>query len=305
MDYTGVGIPFASVVGYDSLYQLLDFSISDEEGYFNVGLPCGQSVIFVVNHLNYKADTFLLRINGHNLNPSFELEQSQLLLDEVAVTETLPISIEGDTTTYIIPVFTKGNEETLEDVLKRLPGLEINENGDIYHQGKKIDNIMVEGKPFFGNNTKMASKNIPADALGKVQLLDNFSDNPLNWENTRKKALNIILAADKKNIVFGNTLVGGGLCKKYQLQEKGFYFSKQFDASLVADVNNINEPLFTIKDYLELFGGLGPLLENSGDEVQFSLNDLNPTGFSPELVNEIPSRINPNQSDKILHLYHK
>ncbi|MBC6401938.1 MAG: TonB-dependent receptor [Ekhidna sp.] len=287
MDAIGESVPSATVVGYDSLYQLIGFCVSDEEGIFQIDLPCDRSYLFVVNHLNYKADTSRLLVDRQHREHSFVLEEDQLLLDEVKVTETLPISIKGDTITYSASSFTKGNEETLRDLLERLPGFEVNENGDIYHQGRKVNNIMIEGKPFFGNNTKMATENIPVDALSKIQLLDNFSDNPLNLGETRRKALNIILNENKKNIVFGNALIGGGFNKRYQAQEKAFYFSKRFDAAVIADANNINDPLFTTRDYIELFGGLESLLEE--DEVQFSLRDLELSVFSPELVNEKPS----------------
>ena len=289
IDAIGAPILSATVVGYDSLYQVVGFSVSDKDGIFQINLPCDRSYLFIVNHLNYKADTSRLLINKQNQEHFFVLEEDQLLLEEVTVTETLPISINGDTTTYSASAFAKGNEEALKELLERLPGFEVNENGDTYHQGKKVNNIMIEGKPFFGNNTKMATDNIPADALSKIQLIDNFSDNPLNLGETRKKALNLILNENKGNIVFGNALIGGDFNKRYQAQERAFYFSKQFDAAVIADANNINESLFTTRDYLELFGGLESLLEDDEDEVQFSLRDLEVGVFSPELVNERPS----------------
>ena len=81
----------------------------------------------------------------------------------------IPVTIQGDTIVYNTDSFVSGTEKKLADVIKKLPGLEINDEGEIEAEGKKVGKIMVNGKDFFDGDTKLATKNIPANAISKVE----------------------------------------------------------------------------------------------------------------------------------------
>ena len=97
-------------------------------------------------------------------------------LKELEIVYEMPVSISGDTIIYNADSFKNGTERKLEDDLKKLPGVEVNKDGEIEVEGKKVQKIMVEGKDFFDGDTKLATKNIPADALEKIQVLRNYNE---------------------------------------------------------------------------------------------------------------------------------
>ena len=98
------------------------------------------------------------------------------MLDAVELVYEMPVSVKGDTLIYNADSFKNGTERKLEDVLKKLPGVEINDDGQVEVEGKVVSKVMVEGKDFFDGDTKLATKNIPANAVDKVQVLKNFSE---------------------------------------------------------------------------------------------------------------------------------
>ena len=133
-------------------------------------------------------------------------------LDEVEVTYEMPISVKGDTIVYDTDSFVTGTEKKLKDVLANLPGVEINDDGQIEVEGKKVTKVMVEGKDFFDGDSKLAADNIPANALDKIEVLRNFNEVTQMkglTNDTDNVALNIKLKKGKKRVlVWGNN---GGL----------------------------------------------------------------------------------------------
>ena len=88
----------------------------------------------------------------------------------------MPVSVKGDTLIYNADSFKSGTEKKLEDVLNKLPGVEVTEDGEIEVEGKTVTKVMVEGKDFFDGDSKLAVKNIPANALDKIQVLKNHNE---------------------------------------------------------------------------------------------------------------------------------
>ena len=97
-------------------------------------------------------------------------------LEGVEVTYEMPVSIQGDTIVYNADSFNTGSERKLKDVLENLPGVEINADGQIEVEGRQVRKVMVEGKDFFDGDSKIATENIPANAVDKVQVLKNFNE---------------------------------------------------------------------------------------------------------------------------------
>jgi hypothetical protein len=116
-----------------------------------------------------------LETQEENITKDFTLFEDNSL-DEVELVYEMPVTISGDTLVYNADSFNKGTERKLEDVLENLPGVEINDDGQVEVEGKVVNKLMVEGKDFFDGDTKLATKNIPSSALYKVQVLKNYSD---------------------------------------------------------------------------------------------------------------------------------
>ena len=179
----------------------------------------------------------------------------------------MPVKISGDTLIYNADSFNTGTERKLEDVLKNLPGVEVNDDGQIEVEGKVVGKVMVEGKDFFDGDTKIATKNIPSNAIDKVQILKNYSEvGQLSGvqNNQDNIAINIKLKKGKDKFWFGNVTAGvsaiEGLLNNtsdtdvdnqslYLFQPKLFYYSPKYTVNVIGDLNNIGELAFTRRDY--------------------------------------------------------
>ena len=109
-------------------------------------------------------------------NKDFVLQENPDQLKEVIIDYTPPVTIKKDTIIYRTDVFVTGNERKLREVLKKLPGVEVDRSGNVSVQGKKITKVLVENKLFFTGDSKMAVNNIPADVVNTIEILDNYND---------------------------------------------------------------------------------------------------------------------------------
>jgi len=181
-------------------------------------------------------------------------------LDEVTVTgERIPIKIKDDTIEYDAKAFKVAPDGVVEDLLKKLPGIELDRAGNIKALGEDIRTVLVDGKEFFGNDPKVATKNLPADAVDKVQLYNKKSDESEFTgidDGTRNQTLNLELDEDKKKGVFGELMAGGGTGNHYQANGKVYRFDDKTQIAALGMFNNINKYGFSVGDYLTFSGGL-------------------------------------------------
>lgn len=166
------------------------------------------------------------------------------------------------------------------DVLKNLPGVEVNDDGEIEIEGKVVGKVMIDGKNFFDGDSKLATKNIPASAVDKVQVLKNFAEiDQLSGvtNNMDNIAINIKLKKGKSNFWFGDITAGGGVSEDnglYLAQPKLFYYSPKYSVNLIGDLNNIGEVAFTRRDYFNFSGGFRAPSRNSGTSINLGSNNL-------------------------------
>ena len=144
---------------------------------------------------------------------NFSLEEQAEALDEVEIVYEMPVTIKGDTIVYSADAFNTGTEKKLADVLKNMPGIEVNDDGEIEVEGQVVRKVQIEGKDFFDGDSKIASKNIPSNAVDKVQILKNYAEvGQLSsvQNNQDNIAINIKLKKGKDKFWFGNILAGAG-----------------------------------------------------------------------------------------------
>tara|TARA_B100000795_G_scaffold127067_1_gene94732 strand:- start:73 stop:2502 length:2430 start_codon:yes stop_codon:yes gene_type:complete len=202
------------------------------------------------------------------------------MLDAVELTYEMPVTVSGDTLIYNADSFKTGTERKLEDVLKNLPGVEVNDDGQIEVEGKVVGKVMVEGKDFFDGDTKIAIKNIPSNAIDKVQILKNYSEvGQLSGvqNNQDNIAINIKLKEGKDKFWFGNITAGGGestVENLYLFQPKLFYYSPDYSINVIGDINNIGELAFTRRDYWNFSGGFNTPSNKSGTSINLGNNNL-------------------------------
>jgi hypothetical protein len=192
--------------------------------------------------------------------------------------------ISGDTISYQADAFNTGTEKKLEDVLENLPGVEVDENGEVTVEGKVVEKVMVEGKDFFDGDTKMATKNIPANAIDKIQVLRNYNDvKPLGGvtNNEDRIAINIKLKEGKKNIFFGDVSAEVGLDSRYLVHPNLFYYTPKASFNFIGDANNIGKPAFTPRDFYKFSGGVRGINSKTGS----SLNVASDLGVNLQQTN--------------------
>tara|TARA_R110002126_G_scaffold97803_3_gene227607 strand:+ start:1896 stop:4202 length:2307 start_codon:yes stop_codon:yes gene_type:complete len=188
----------------------------------------------------------------------------------------MPVTVRGDTTTYKTSKFIDGSERKLKNVLKKLPGVEVSKNGTVTVQGKKVTQMLVDGKKFFGGNSKLAVENIPADAVGNVEVIDNYNEVSFlkGLSDSDEVAMNIKLKEDKKRFVFGDVEAGKGNKDFYKTSANLFYYSPKTNINFIGNLNNIGKKTFTFRDYLSFSGGINAIFSGNfnwrgGDFSQF------------------------------------
>jgi len=275
-DTLGVPLEFANVIAIDTVKKTMAaFSVTNKQGQFKLSLEKGKVFNIKVSFIGFLPFEKVFTAEESNEIPyGIILSSDAHTLADVEVVSEMPVLIQGDTITYKAEVFTQGNERKLEDVLKDLPGFEVDEDGGVKIQGKNVDKVLVDGKEFFEGDTKLATKNLPANVVDKVQVLQNFNDiGPLSGVNNSEQiALNIQLKEDKKNILFGDIRVGAGPEERYLGHVNSFFYNAKTNVNLIADANNIGKPAFTMNDYFRFSGGLGSISRGAGSSLQINSN---------------------------------
>ncbi|MCP4071568.1 MAG: carboxypeptidase regulatory-like domain-containing protein, partial [Hyphomicrobiales bacterium] len=221
-----------------------------------------QSYKVTTSYLGYLPQTITVNTTKQDLTKNFVLKENPNQLDEVILNYTPPVTVKKDTITYKVDAFVTGEERKLREVLKKLPGVEVDRIGNVTVQGKRVTKVLVEDKTFFTGNSKLAVNNIPADAVDKVEILDNYNEVAMlkNLQDSEDMAMNIKLKEDKKKFAFGDVEVGAGIKDRYLVHPTLFYYSPKTNVNLIADFNNQGIKSFGFRDYLEFEGGFGKLM---------------------------------------------
>ena len=283
-DSIGNRLELANVIAINKATSALDsYGITNEDGRYKLNLKKNTIYSIQVSYIGMKSAAERLETLTSDITKDFVLQEDNLL-DEVELTYEMPVTVSGDTLTYNADSFNKGTERKLEDVLENLPGVEINDDGQVEVEGKVVTKVMVEGKDFFDGDSKLATKNIPSNAVDKVQVLKNYAEvGQLSGvtNNQNNVALNIKLKEGKKNFWFGNILGGGGepevhpkIDNLYLIQPKLFYYSPEYSLNFIGDLNNIGEVAFTRRDYFNFTGGFKRPSATSGTSINLGNNDI-------------------------------
>ena len=193
------------------------------------------------------------------------------------VGEAVPLQIHGDTVIYNAAAYKTGPDASTEDLLKKLPGVEVDRAGNIKALGEDVNRLYVDGREFFGSDPTVATRNIPADAINRVQVYDKKSDEAEFTgidDGTRDKTVNLELKEDRKKGVFGDILGGYGNDQHYKASAKAYRFTDKYQMALLGMINNVNEYGFSFNDYLDFRGGISAISMGHGS-AKISLGGKN------------------------------
>ena len=240
----GNTIPSASIILKDSSNtKIINYTFSDIDGKFSLVLDKSGSFVFNVRSLGYHPRTTSLIINSPQKELEFiiVLEESVTSLNEIIIKTDPPILVRKDTITFKTKFFTNGTEQTVEDLLKKIPGINIDNNGTIKVGTQEIEKLMIDGDDLFERGYKLLSKNMPAYPIDEVEVLKRYSNNRLlkGIEESNKVALNLKLDEKSKRIWFGNIEASYGNDNFYQLKANLMNFGKKNKYYLLTNLNNI------------------------------------------------------------------
>jgi hypothetical protein len=260
---------------------LIGFGTSNESGLFTIRNVKPQKVKLQISYLGFGTIEKLIEIPADSTKFSLgtiTLSENANLLDEVIVkAEFIPIQIKKDTIEYNAAAYRLQANATVEDLLKKLPGIEVAADGTITAQGEQVRNVMVDGKKFFGNDTKMATQNIPADAIKKVQVFDKKSDRATFTgvsDGESEKTINLELKPDRKIGTFGEALLGYGTNNRFDSKLSANKFNNKVQLAFIGKLNNLNNAGFS-------FGELSSITGNQGGRGNAGLiNNGNNSGLT-------------------------
>lgn len=280
-DTTNVPLEMANVMAVNQVTKAVDsYSITNDKGKFQLFLKANATYSVRFSFLGLKTKNLAITTKIEDISQNVTLNTDATELAGVEIVREMPVSIKGDTIIYNADSFKTGTERKLEDVLKKLPGVTVNADGEVEVEGKKVTKLMVEGKDFFDGDTKLGVKNIPADAIDKVQVLRNYNEVGAlkGLENNEDNvAMNIKLKSGKKNFWFGDMTAGIGVGhteSRYEVNPKLFYYSPKYSVNLLSNFNNIGELPFTVQDYFKFTGGFKNMMKKGGTNFNISSNDL-------------------------------
>ncbi len=274
-------LELANVIAINQETTALEsFGITTDKGTFTLDLAKNSTYELQISYVGFKTYTEILKTTDKDITKQYILS-SENALDEVELIYEIPITIKGDTVVYNADSFKNGSERKLEDVLEKLPGVEINEDGQVEVEGKVVNKLMVDGKDFFDGDTKLATKNIPSKAVDKIQVLRNYSEvGQLRGvtNNQDNVALNIKLKKGKESFWFGDVTLGAGVSPDnglYLVQPKLFYYNPKYSLNFIGDLNNTGEVAITRRDIRNFGGGFRSPSRNSGTAINLGDNSLN------------------------------
>ena len=241
--------------------SLITFTLSNKQGVFEIkGLEAG-SYQLVISHPAYQPlnqnvllTTDKKQINLGNITPV----KDNNTLGGVTVTNEAPIVVKGDTVQFNASGFKTAPNATVEDLLKKLPGVEVDKEGNIKSQGEQVQKVYVDGKEFFGNDPKLATKNLTADMVESVQVFDDMSDQAKFTkidDGSRSKTMNIKLKKDRNKGYFGRASVSMGDQGRYEGNLSVNKFNGPERISLLFNANNINKQGFAFSDIISSMVG--------------------------------------------------
>lgn len=234
----------ASVVLTDiTKSKIIDYTFTDIKGLYKLKTTKLGKFNLKFSHIGYSTKSIDFEIVANEYEKSIDifLLEKTMNLNEVIIQAERPFSIKKDTINFKAKYFIDGTEQTVEQLLQKIPGLQIDSEGTIKVGNQEIEKLMVDGDDLFERGYKILSKNMPAYPIEEVEVLKNYSNNRLlkGVEESNKVALNLKLDEDSKRIWFGNIETSIGNDSFYQLKGNLMNFGKKNKYYFLTNLNSI------------------------------------------------------------------
>lgn len=277
--------------------SIITYRLSDKAGNFKIpGLPLHTALRALITFSGYEVirKDFTLTDNAPFNLDSLWLKPNSASLDEVLViAERPPMTIRKDTIEFNAAAFKTLPNALVEDLLKKLPGVQVDKEGNITVNGKRVNRIMVDGKTFFGDDPKMATRNLPSNVIDKIQVTDDKEEMLRSGDdnvNNVGKVINLTFKKGVKKGLFGKAYAGGGTEGRFEAGAIANTFRDTLQVSLLGYTNNLNRPGFSFSELMQT-GGMQrnsdvnsnrsvSIWNNSGGGSGIKINDINFGGIT-------------------------
>jgi hypothetical protein len=254
----------------------ISFGTTNTDGVFEKKLNNGTYII-KASKLGFVAFTKDVAVENSN-EVTFVLENEVNKLETVIIKSRPKImKIKGDTISYNIKAIVDGTENKVEDLIKKLPGLNVDEAGKVSYKGQNINNVLIDGNEFFNNKHQMATQNIDANMVEGIDLLLKYSGFATASGAEKGIALNLKMKDGFKNKWIGEVDFGLGTTDAFKIHNNLFKFFKNGNIAIITDYNTIAKTPISFGDYTEM---------QSVSAVSFEEQNANQV--------EMPSFLNPN-----------
>ncbi|MBK9566358.1 MAG: TonB-dependent receptor [Saprospiraceae bacterium] len=284
----------AVVVGLNPVDSvMLSYTVTDENGKFQMTDVNKGKIRLQITYIGFGTleKTVELTSQQKILDLGIiKMLQEGAMLDAVTISaEYVPIKITKDTLEFTADAFKTQPNAVVEDLLKKLPGVEVEADGTIKVKGEEVKAVTVDGKDFFGKDPKMATRNLPANAVKKVQVFEKKSKNAEFTgvsDGQEETTINLELKEDRRNGFFGNASAGVGTDSRYEGKTMMNRFSGKTQLSFIGTLNNLNNTGISAADFGSMTGSSGRNMNmNTGAPINFGQNNNGETNSATLGVN--------------------
>ncbi|MGE8426467.1 MAG: outer membrane beta-barrel protein [Sphingobacterium sp.] len=206
-------------------------------------LPNGDYLIST-QPMGYSIDLRRVKLIGQTVDLTFKLTNTEIVLDEINISSS-SIQVKGDTLEFDTKKYVTQDFADADELVKQIPGVEIDEDGNVKAQGEPVNKIIIDGREFFSTDPKVALKNLPADVIAKIQIIDDKTEQAKFSgfdDGKRMKVINIVTKPDKRKSYFGKLSGGAGPDRKYAVNTQVTKMNPKRQYSIDINTNNVNQP---------------------------------------------------------------
>lgn len=287
----------ASVILKDSLGKIVVYTFTDDTGKYNLKTDKTGNLILSITSMGFEKKEIEVIVDTSQKQTKIDIElfSKWVELEEIVINSVRPITVEGDKVIFDAQSFSQGNEEVVEDLLKKIPGLNVTPDGTIKVGNQEIEKVMINNDDMFDKGYKILTKNMPVNPIDKIELLQNYSNNKhlKGIENNNKVALNLTLKEDYERQWFGNVQLGYGLASENRCEVKSnlMNFGNKSKYYFLTNLNNIG---------YDAVGDIDNLIRpNRQDELGDNQSANSLLRFGEDLPNLKKKRVNFNNAEML------
>src|SRR5690606_5218102 len=201
----------------------------------------------LATNISYQSFKSSVTLINKNIHIDISLESGEIALEEIEITGIPAVSLRGDTTEFDAKRFSTREYADADELVVQIPGVEMDEEGNVKAHGEEVTKIIVDGKEFFSTDPRIALKTLPAEIIDKIQLIDEKSEQARFSgfdDGERQKVINIVTKPNKKRGTFGKASSGYGDENKFALNTSVNRFDGDKKIAINLMANNVNETNF-------------------------------------------------------------